>query len=84
MVSARTNSDRNQGGRLSPFAGGKRVGTPNAACAVSRAVDSLGARTTTEPRWELASQFGSSKSTGISLQIGIATPNASLGQGINN
>jgi hypothetical protein len=71
MISALTISGRVQGGMRMPFPGGKRVETPRASFAASRAAVSFGARTTASPRCELASQFGSSGSTGINLQIGI-------------
>jgi hypothetical protein len=74
MTSALTSSDRAQGGCFMPLPGEKRVRTPKATLAVSRAAASLGARTTADPRWELASQFGSSRSIGISLQTGMVTP----------
>src|SRR6516162_8010194 len=60
-----------QGGNFAPPVGGKRVGTSNASAAAARAAASSGALTTAMPRCELASQFGSDRSVGVSFHTGM-------------
>ena len=71
-----TRAGRSQGGKRRPCPGLNPVFTSKASAATARALSSLGARTTAGPRCELASQFGSSRSTAVSSQIGIARPRA--------
>src|SRR6516162_4401812 len=82
MRSALTSAGLCQGGNFAPPVGGKRVGTSNASAAAARAAASSAARTTAMPRCELASQFGSDRSIGVSLHTGMAhSPvNSKLGQ----
>lgn len=71
MCSALTMVARVHGGTRIACPGLKPVFTSNAAAATARAWASLRALTITGPRCELASQFGSSRSTGVSDHIGI-------------
>lgn len=69
--SARTSLARFHGASMIRCWGWNLVLTPKACCAISRAASSLSARIMAAPRCELASQLGSTKSTGVKCQIAI-------------